>query len=278
LLAARDALYAKARLQHPARWTRQTRNWTLANEVYLNGTARIPRFRRVAISLHDERRPRRNAAIQEGEMATGVRDLESFVREALMRGSTREQTAAALHEAGWEPEQIKDALSAFAEVAFVVPVPRPKPYVSAREAFFYLVLFTTLYLSAYHLGSLLFDLINRAFPDPAVSYLSRTGDMRWSVATIIIAFPVFLWLSVRIGREVARQPVRRQSAVRRWLTYLTLFVAAVTLLIDLITLVDSLLGGELTVRFLLKVGVVAVIAGTAFGYYLRDLRRDEAAS
>jgi hypothetical protein len=211
-------------------------------------------------------------------MATGVRDLESFVRDALMRGSTREQTAAALQEAGWEPEQIKDALSAFAEVAFVVPVPRPKPYVSAREAFFYLVLFTTLYLSAYHLGSLLFDLINRAFPDPAVSYLSRTGDMRWSVATIIIAFPVFLWLSVRIGREVARQPVRRQSAVRRWLTYLTLFVAAVTLLIDLITLVDSLLGGELTVRFLLKVGVVAVIAGTAFGYYLRDLRRDEAAS
>lgn len=211
-------------------------------------------------------------------MATGVGNLESFVRDALMRGCTREQTAAVLGEAGWAHEQIKEALSAFAEVNFVVPVPRPKPYVSAREAFLYLVLFTTLYLSAYHLGSLLFDLVNQAFPDPAMSYGIRLGStMRWSVATIIIAFPVFLWLSAHIGRELARQPVKRQSAVRRWLTYLTLFVAAVSLLADLITLVDSVLGGELTVRFVLKVAIVAVIAGTVFGYYLRDLRQDEAA-
>ncbi len=212
-------------------------------------------------------------------MAAGARDLESFVRDALTRGCTREQTAVALAQAGWAPEQVKDALSAFAEVDFPVPVPRPRPYLSAREAFLYLVLFTTLYLSAYHLGSLLFDLVNRAFPDPAMRYLSRLGDsMRWSVATIVIAFPVFLWLSVRIGRELADQPVKRQSAVRRWLTYLTLFVSAVTLIIDLITLVDSMLGGELTVRFVLKVVIVALIAGTAFGYYLRDLRQDEVAA
>lgn len=36
LLAARAALYEDARQQHPARWARQTRNWTLTNEVYLN--------------------------------------------------------------------------------------------------------------------------------------------------------------------------------------------------------------------------------------------------
>ncbi|WP_458070055.1 IS3 family transposase [Rhodanobacter sp. BL-MT-08] len=36
LLAARAELYAKARQRHPARWARHTRDWTLANEVYLN--------------------------------------------------------------------------------------------------------------------------------------------------------------------------------------------------------------------------------------------------
>lgn len=41
------------------------------------------------------------------------------------------------------------------------------------------------------------------------------------------------------------------------------------------TLVYNLLGGELTVRFVLKVPVVAVIGGTAFVYYLRDLRAAE---
>jgi hypothetical protein len=41
------------------------------------------------------------------------------------------------------------------------------------------------------------------------------------------------------------------------------------------TLIYSLLGGELTARFVLKVLVVAVIAGTIFWFYVSDLRVDE---
>jgi hypothetical protein len=52
-------------------------------------------------------------------------------------------------------------------------------------------------------------------------------------------------------------------------------VAACALIGDVTTLVYNLLGGELTVRFVLKVLTVGIIAGTAFTYYLRDLRRDE---
>jgi hypothetical protein len=44
---------------------------------------------------------------------------------------------------------------------------------------------------------------------------------------------------------------------------------------DVTTLIYNLLGGELTTRFILKVFTVAVIAGTGFGYYLRELRADE---
>ena len=36
-----------------------------------------------------------------------------------------------------------------------------------------------------------------------------------------------------------------------------------------------LLGGELSLRFVLKVLVVGVIAGGVFGYYLGELRREE---
>ena len=36
LLAARAALYAEARQHNPARWAGETRNWVLANDVYLN--------------------------------------------------------------------------------------------------------------------------------------------------------------------------------------------------------------------------------------------------
>ena len=116
------------------------------------------------------------------------------------------------------------------------------------------------------------------FPDPTASPLApefARQAIRWSVAYLIVAFPIFLALSRRVGRELASDPAKRGSKVRRWLTYMTLFVAAAVLIGDVANLVFSLLGGELTVRFCLKVLTVAAIAGTAFWYYLSDLRRDE---
>jgi hypothetical protein len=211
-------------------------------------------------------------------MAAATQDLELFVRDALGKGQSKPSILAALTAAGWPAEQSASALDAYADVVFPVPVPRPRPYLSAREAFLYLVLFATLYVTAYHLGSLLFDLINRAFPDPADpawQAMHLGSSMRWSVASVIIAFPVFLFVARHLGKELARSPIKRLSAVRRWLTYLTLFLAAGIVIGDLITLVYNVLGGELTTRFGLKVIVVAAIAGTIFAYYLFDLRHEE---
>ncbi|HET9358675.1 MAG TPA: DUF5671 domain-containing protein [Vicinamibacterales bacterium] len=213
-------------------------------------------------------------------MATGDHLLD-FVKDALGRGVPRPQIEEALRKAGWTADQIRGALTAFAEVDFPIPVPRARPYLSAREAFMYLVLFGTLYSSAYSLGSLAFDFINIAFPDPAAGSSFRETEeyvrqsIRWSVSMLIVAFPVFMYTSLLTGRAISLDPTKRASKVRRWLTYWTLFIAACALIGDVTTLVYNLLGGELTVRFMLKVIVVALIAGTAFTYYLRDLRQDE---
>jgi hypothetical protein len=206
-------------------------------------------------------------------------ELVGFVREALARKVPRSEIEQALQRGGWTKEQTRAALDAFVDTDFPLPVPRARPYLSAREAFEYLLLFATLYTSAYCLGSLVFDFINAAFPDPSQNlgeYRESVRDgMRWAVSTLIVAFPVFLYTSWLTGRAIRRDPFKRASKIRRWLTYLTLFIAATVLIGDVATLIYNLLGGELTVRFVLKVVTVAVIAGTAFVYYLRDLRLDE---
>jgi hypothetical protein len=210
-------------------------------------------------------------------MTSSSSELDLFVREALLRGQTRQSICAALAAAGWKDEQTRGVLDSYADVGFPVPVPRPRASLSAKEAFQYLILFATLYFSAYHLGSLLFDLINRAFPDPALqgAYPFFRDSMRFSVASLLIAFPVFAWMSRGMSLDIARHPIKRLSPIRRWLTYLTLFVAAGILIGDMTTLVYNLLGGEATPRFVAKVAVAAVIAGGIFYYYLYDLRREE---
>ncbi len=210
-----------------------------------------------------------------------IKELTGFLKEGLERGLPREQLEEVLLEAGWAPDQIRGALGGFADVTFPIPVPRPKPYLIAREAFVYLVLFSTLYVSAFNLGNLLFQFINQAFPDPAIDpafalEASRVA-IRWSISLLVVAFPVFVFVSWTNERAVRRDPSPRLSKVRRWLTYLTLFLAAGVLIGDVTTLVYNLLGGELTTRFVLKVLTVGAIAGSVFGYFRRDLRREEVA-
>lgn len=206
-------------------------------------------------------------------------ELIEFVKEGLQRGIPRDQIDGALRRAGWDRERVTGAVGRFADVEFAIPVPRPMAYTTPREAFLYVLMFATLYLSAYHLGSVVFSLIDQAFPDAASRQLAgyASVSLRWSVASLVVTFPVFLYVAWVIGREIAADLTKRASRVRRQLTYLTLLIASAFLIGDVTTLIYNFLGGELTVRFGLKVLTVAIIAGTGFGYYLRELRRDEEA-
>lgn len=207
-------------------------------------------------------------------MATETHQLEAFVKESLQSGKTREEISKALASAGWPGAQIANALDAYADISFSIPVPKPRPSLTAREAFLYLVMFSTLYFAAWNLGSLLFSFIDRAFPEANRGY-DIFDVQRWSTAAVIIGFPVFLLLARYINKQIERNPFKRLSPARRWLTYLTLFIASGTLLGDITTLIYNLLGGDLTIRFVLKILVVALIAGSCFTYYLLDLRKEE---
>ena len=157
-------------------------------------------------------------AVVGGAMATND-DLIGFVKEALERGIPRADIQAALERAGWDRERSVAALAAFADVGFALPVPKPRPYVSARDAFLYLVLFTTLYVSAVNLGTLIFQFINLAYPDP-VSWFTAAAfarsAIRWSISSLVVAFPVFLFVSRLTGRELRQDSGNRGSKVRRW--------------------------------------------------------------
>lgn len=205
-------------------------------------------------------------------------EIQRFTADALRAGKSKPEIKQALQSAGWASPEIDAALALYIDYDFPVPVPRAQPYLSARDVFVYLTLFATLYASAYSLGSVIFELINRAFPDPLFTGPYYLFDrLRWQLSILVVVFPVFLFTFMRVSRALAADPSRRRSRIRRWLTYLTLFLAGVVLAVDVAVLVYNALGGELTVRFLLKIATVAAIAGGVAGYFVTDIRREDRA-
>lgn len=204
-----------------------------------------------------------------------VYDINDFIREALSKGVSKSNISAALKHEGWPDEEVDAGLGCFGETAVAgIPVPRRKPYTSAKEGFVYLLVFVTLYISAFNFGSLLFSFINLAVPDALQPYYDL-ASIRFSVASLLVAYPIFLWLTISMRRAIAKDPVKQHSKVRKWLIYFTLLIAASVIIGDLIGLLVMLLGGELTTRLMLKTVTILLIASMIFGYYRWDLGHNE---
>ena len=178
-------------------------------------------------------------------------------------------------KAGWSKSQAREALDAFAEVSFAIPVPRPRPYTDAREAFLYGILFVAMYVGAFNGGALIFAIIERVFPEGA-RIIGLRETARGPLAALIAALPVFVYASRLTARDVRMDPAKRVSEIRSKLTYLTLFVSAAVMIGVVAGLIYGLLGGELTTRFGLKAFTAVAIAAGVFRYYLTDIRAADA--
>ena len=145
---------------------------------------------------------------------------------------------------------------------------------SPRDFLMHILMMVLLYVGTFNFLNLVFAYVDKAFPDPLNQYYSDPSSaVRWPIAILVVIFPVFLWTSRFLARDIAKNPAKAELGVRKGLTYLTLFLAAVLIIGDLVTLIYNLLEGDLTTPFILKVITVLILGGVIFRYYLYDLRR-----
>lgn len=151
-----------------------------------------------------------------------------------------------------------------------------KPKSTPKDFFLWAGAMISLWAGVVAFIALIFDYINYAFPDPLQYYWYSDpyrGSISYEMASLIVLTPVFLILMRAIRRDAQRDPSRNDIWVRRWALYLTLFAAGATVVVDLIVLLTTFLSGEeLTMRFLLKVAVVLLVAAAGFMHFLADLR------
>lgn len=145
---------------------------------------------------------------------------------------------------------------------------------AAKDVFSYLLMIIMLYVGVIAFVAMIWQYINVAFPDLLNVSYGAYDIIRNSISSLVIVWPVLIFVSWMIGKDLRADHEKQNIRVRKWLLYLTLFIASLTIIIDLITLLNSFLSGEITMRFVLKVLTILAVAIAVFGYYLWDLKRD----
>ncbi len=131
-----------------------------------------------------------------------------------------------------------------------------------------------LYTSIIALTVLVFSIINLKFPDESYYWEGESAReaIRACMAVLIVFFPTYLVLTRFSNQNRRAESNGEYVGLTRWLVYFSLLVAVGILLGDLVTLINYFLNGEITSRFLYKVFALFLIVGSAFHYYILDVR------
>jgi Domain of unknown function (DUF5671) len=210
-------------------------------------------------------------------MATNSK-VSEFIERARANGASEQSIVGILVARGWPEKEAYEALAAQYERLTGIEIPsRRSAGTAAKDAFFYLLMFSTLATWTIGLGCLSFTLIDRWLADPLFSPGLYPGFETYVIASelasILVTFPIYLLVSRTIVREERSHPEKLDSPVRKWLTYMALVIAAGVFMGDLITALTTVLRGEITSRFLAKAFVVLVISGGVFFYYFVGVRK-----
>jgi len=145
--------------------------------------------------------------------------------------------------------------------------PKSTPY----QVFLHLMMMAMYYVAIISLVALAVQYIDLIFPDQLISYSGSYDAIRSFSSALLVTFPVFLLCAWIIRKAFQSQPGERHIAIRRWLIYLTLFVAGVTMVVDLVQFVNGFYSGELTLPFFLKLLWVLIVSLLTFAYFMWDL-------
>lgn len=154
----------------------------------------------------------------------------------------------------------------------------PTVKTTPKDFFLHLMVMVALYASTISFTTVVFQIINIWIPDALNDYAyGFESTLRTGLSFLIVFFPVLIFTSWLLQKNYKQDPARARLWIRKWLVYFTLFVSAIIIMVTAVILINRLLDGEVTMRFLLKMLTVFFVTGSVFGYYLNDLKKYKSA-
>jgi cation transport ATPase len=142
----------------------------------------------------------------------------------------------------------------------------------AQFVFYYLLSLISLGAMALGLGIIVFEVLDKVFVDVSSSYFSMQA-LKTAFSTLIISTPIYYICSHLLSKSIRKNELSLESSLRKWLIYLILLVTSVIMLVWLVSILNSFLNGEMTIKFILKALTALIISAMIFSYYLYNIKQ-----
>lgn len=230
-----------------------------------------------------------------------MQQVIDYINKKVSDGLTLDVITSNLLSAGWSKELVDKAI--FIHKNPDVPVPEtfnlsrqgiptsstkhgPSVELNLWDAFEHILMFISLFVFVIALIFMLNQFVDIFLPDP-LKYDYRYGDyygysgnwyneaIKVPLAMIIVSFPFFAFMFIRIQKRTHLNPELRKMLLRKILIYLTLIVTFVTLLYNVIAIIFNFLNGDLSINFFAHFAVSTSICAIVFGYFVRVVKDDQ---
>jgi len=151
----------------------------------------------------------------------------------------------------------------------------------AFHLFLYLISFFSLGFLISGIISIYFELVNKYIEDTAILDQFSSGSVfddssvKYGLASLVIAAIVYFPISYLINKKLAKGEIRQDSLVRKFLTYIALFVLVAITIGSLAVLFFNYLNGELTGNAFGKIITFFLTALFFAAFYFWEIRRKE---
>jgi len=215
-----------------------------------------------------------------------TRELLSFISTRRVKKISDDEIRQELQKAGWKSQDIEFALKS--DLAQDTPLPPydninifdKETHESKWDMFLNVLMFISMYISIYSMVDIIFKVINYYLPIRSRysgSFNSTGGiyGIEGPLSALIVTMPLFLFLFNKVEKLAKENTWIKTVKTRATLVYATLTVAFVTFVISGISIVNSLIRGNLSVNFVAKILTVLFFAFTVFSYFIKEVRSGE---
>lgn len=146
-----------------------------------------------------------------------------------------------------------------------------------KYAFYYLLSLVALIFMSIFSAVIVFQIIDKSVYDALSLNNSYNNQslLRFAISALLISAPVFFLCASIINKGLRKGDLEKDSLLRNWLTYFILAVSAVVILGSVVGVVNDFLSGEMTLKSVLQLLVVILIAALVFSFYLYDIKREK---